>query len=447
MLTEADVLKVAAEVPEPPREEPTSSGKTEVDPRELPISEKTTDLIFNGNNGAYATRSEADAAVVTALIAAACTDAQIFHIFENHPIGEKYHSKKQHKKSYLQGTIDKFRKTTEIKATITEEKIEKPIWECDELLKADFPVPPMVIGQGILPEGAGMIIEGESEAGKSLLRLELAIHLATGQPCWGLPIATPRRVFVFQFENTLAEERFRLKRMIEGLDVSEDSIRGRIAISDPRVRVNLALKKDYMKAYQVVKQSRADVIIWDPLSSIHTVNENDNIQVRAVLDTLTSIARQTKTTTILIHHFGKPGIDGAAIPLRYRGRGASSIRDWADTKLAVVIKPNEERELRELHFTKIRNGPPRPPLLLERNKHFVHRIVSEETLCAVSVVAEVIHLNGGFVESQAALIEAIVSETGAKQRTAQRRIHEAVQQGIVIEEKQGRKKGYSIRAQ
>tara|TARA_Y100000310_G_C20677625_1_gene814017 strand:- start:291 stop:1628 length:1338 start_codon:yes stop_codon:yes gene_type:complete len=444
VLTEADIMKVAGEVPEAPKEEPPASGKTEVDPRDLPISEKVVDLIFNGNDGSYDSRSEADAAVVTALIAGACTDAQIFHIFENYKIGERYLSKKGHGKRYLQGTIDKFRKTTEIKASISEEKIDNPIWESTKLLDTDFPVPDAIIGQGILPEGAMMMIEGESGDGKSMLRTELAIHVATGQPCWGLPIKKARRVFVFQFENTLSEERFRLKKMLDGLDMRSSMVHGMLAFSDPRISVDLHLKRDYMKAYQLVKKARADVVIWDPLSCIHSANENDNNQIRTVLNTLTLISRNLGTTCIVVHHFGKPAKDGNDISLAYRARGASAIRDWADTKVGVLKKKNEDRILRELHFTKIRNGPARPEILLERDNFFCHKIVTEETLCTVDIVVEILHRMGGNAESQAPLLEEIMSETGCGQRTAHRKLKESVDAGYVKTVTDGRKKGYFI---
>jgi len=56
----------------------------------LPVSAKIQFLIINGNDGSYTSRSEADQAVITALMNKNVTDADIKAIFENYMIGEKY---------------------------------------------------------------------------------------------------------------------------------------------------------------------------------------------------------------------------------------------------------------------------------------------------------------------------------------------------------------------
>lgn len=55
-----------------------------------PISKKIETLIKNGNDGSYKSRSEADMAVIIALLKNGRDYDAIKHIFKNYPIGEKY---------------------------------------------------------------------------------------------------------------------------------------------------------------------------------------------------------------------------------------------------------------------------------------------------------------------------------------------------------------------
>lgn len=56
----------------------------------LPVSERIKNLIINGNDGTYTSRSEADMAVILALVSKGFSEADIRSIFASYPIGEKY---------------------------------------------------------------------------------------------------------------------------------------------------------------------------------------------------------------------------------------------------------------------------------------------------------------------------------------------------------------------
>ena len=179
------------------------------------------------------------------------------------------------------------------------------------------------------------------------MRIELAIHLAMGWPIWDMEIPTARRVFIFQFENTEAQEAYRLKKMLRGLEIT--NFPDNLSFSDPTIRVDMGKPQDRAKMMEIIQESGAEVIIYDPLTSLHRVNENDNVQIRIILDNLTEINRKTGTTAIVIHHFGKPTENSITA---HRTRGASSIKDWADTLLAVTRKKHEHKTLRLLSLSR-----------------------------------------------------------------------------------------------
>ncbi|MDR7399670.1 MAG: hypothetical protein QN144_10235 [Armatimonadota bacterium] len=78
---------------------------------DLRVPDKIRSLILSGwtSDSGYASRSEADAAVVVAMLAAGHTEDEIFAVFETYPIGDKYREKGEDGKRYLRHTIDSAR--------------------------------------------------------------------------------------------------------------------------------------------------------------------------------------------------------------------------------------------------------------------------------------------------------------------------------------------------
>jgi len=298
-----------------------------------------------------------------------------------------------------------------------------------------------VVGKGILPVGGGLIFVAESGIGKSMITLEISIHLAMGWNLYDLPIEKPWKTLIIQFENPERTQNYRLQKMLQHFMV--DSLNRNLIVSNQKLRFDLKLKRDREKALNLVKKSGAEVVILDPLQSLHSESENDNIGMRQVLDTITHINREAGTSAILVHHFGKPT---EGYELNHRIRGASSIRDWADTIITITKKPHSHKILRKLTFTKVRNGPEHPPILLQRDtKYFTHSVVEEETLVSPYKVAEILQSLGGRIESQTQLIEAIAEETGCGKRSAVKYIKEAV--GVTVNEfkTSGKMKGYQVK--
>ena len=69
-----------------------SSSTWDGDIDKLAVSDRIKDLIKNGNDGTYSSRSEADQAVITALVHKGVGESDIKAIFQSYPngIGEKY---------------------------------------------------------------------------------------------------------------------------------------------------------------------------------------------------------------------------------------------------------------------------------------------------------------------------------------------------------------------
>jgi RecA-family ATPase len=284
-----------------------------------------------------------------------------------------------------------------------------------------------------------MLLAGESEIGKSLMRVEWSVLLACGLPIYGMVTPHAQTVLVFQTENSLSTEKERIQRIMYGYGI--ESVHNRIHYARLSWSRSLLSKEFRASAIKQIAEVGATVCFWDPLISFlpSNTNENNNVAMRAALDTITYINREHKCASIVVDHFGQPGKKGEEIPLRYRLRGASSKRDWADTVLAVQATARSENPGpgRKLSFTKIRTGPPRPPLFLERDRNFVHHRTTDKKKATAITVVEMIRLHGGenaYHGSQNELCALIQEAADCSKRPALEAIKEALEGGQIIQE-------------
>lgn len=313
----------------------------------------------------------------------------------------------------------------------------------NDLLNQKFDHIEHVIGSGVLPVGCGLILAGESEAGKSLLSLQWAIELAMGRHLLEGKLTVPRsrKVLFFQTENIPSMVQARINKMLSGMNLT--SIPDNIFFAGQQVRYDVSNSKCVERMVQAIKECEADVYVIDPLSSFHSANENDNGAMRRVLDTFTEISRLTGVASIVIHHYGKPqeGRDNA-----YRLRGASATKDWCDTLVLLEHETHPFLTVRNLKFQKIRYGVKLNPVMLERDDaSLIHKVTSGHMAILPNQIA--IHIKNifkGSAPSKGALVASLVKAFGGSTRTAGRCIDNAVSSGIVKTQKVGNKKSYHV---
>lgn len=308
--------------------------------------------------------------------------------------------------------------------SISRKEQQKPttigVMPAEYLLSSTIERPPEIIAKGVFMEASGLILTGESGVGKSLLSLEIAVKLSKGLPLWGYDVDKPRKILFIQKENPDYTVQTRLRRIMRGLSVNHVP---NIQLVDRKFRADIGNSRDLQKITDLITKSGADIIILDPLSSYHHANENDNMAMRRVLDNLTDISAATNCAWIIVHHEGKPSEDRQG---KWRFRGASSIRDWADTMIGLIHKSNNEKKtLRLLNFDKVRHGPEHPSILLERDANFCHHEAEENTLIPMSLVAELLLDIGGKCKGKAPLAKKIMEFINCGRATAYRAIEAA----------------------
>jgi len=190
---------------------------------------------------------------------------------------------------------------------------------------------------GFMPRGGQLVIAGETEVGKTLIALELCSALTTGNPLWGddnlRPTQTAKKILYVLGEhyNEVIQRLWR-KTQLPMSDqvwlIGPDKL-----ASDKWLVVN-----GKQNAPAVDKFCRwaegADLIIFDPLAAfVSGVDvENDNAQMRLVLDTMSLIAQTSGSACMVLAHQGKPQMNQYGQEnsrKKYAIRGASSIEDAA----------------------------------------------------------------------------------------------------------------------
>jgi len=305
------------------------------------------------------------------------------------------------------------------------------------LLRMEFDVTPEIIGDGVLVREGGTILAAESGAGKTMLLLEWALDLAAGNSILGrFSVSGPQRVLFIQQENALYQMQARLAAMRLAKPLPPDPP---LFFHRPREMLCLTKPKDWEAICLAVEKHLATVLILDPLICFHTAPENENSAMRRVLDRVTVLCRRTHCAAIISHHFGKPreGMEDVG----HRSRGASAIRDWADTLITLTPKKTDPLPILRVDFPKVRNGKPIRSLLIERGEHLTHTVQDEAMLCDALRATEILREElGGAVNSMGELAERIEKVTGASRATAYRAIKGAIPTLIREEEGEGKRK-------
>lgn len=197
------------------------------------------------------------------------------------------------------------------------------------------PGPPDLI-PGLLPTRGQLVIAGVTDVGKTLVALEICSSLVTGNPLWG-HLQPTRKVskIVYVLGEHYNDVLKRLWRKTELPMSSEVWLLGPEALGADKWLV--AQGKQSLVSIQKFRRwmDGADLVVFDPFSAFVTGvdAENDNLQMRLVLDSMSLIAQSAGASCLVLAHQGKPSLDHTTGKERHRKsyaiRGASAIEDAA----------------------------------------------------------------------------------------------------------------------
>jgi hypothetical protein len=190
--------------------------------------------------------------------------------------------------------------------------------------------------QDLWSEQAVGILGGEPKCCKSFLALDIAVSVASGTDCLRqFPVRRRGEVLLFPAEDSLAVVRQRLEGIATAASVSFASLPVEV-ITAPSLRLDIPA--DRQKLTNTVQALRPILLILDPLIRLHRSDENDAVQIAAMLSYLRELQRQFQLAVILVHHARKDSNSsrpGQAL------RGSSELHGWGDSNLYMRRKGSQ----------------------------------------------------------------------------------------------------------
>ena len=194
--------------------------------------------------------------------------------------------------------------------------------------------PPDII-PGILPRQGQCLVAGETNVGKSLIALEICSSLITGEPLWGEITPTIKAKKILYVLGEHYNEVIQRLWAHTGLPMTDQ-----VWLAGPEQLGydKWLVTKAGMNTIGIDKLTKlaenADLIVFDPLAAFVSGadSENDNVQMRLVLDSMSVVSQRTGASALILAHQGKPSIgQGGQEVVRksYAIRGASAVEDAA----------------------------------------------------------------------------------------------------------------------
>lgn len=152
-------------------------------------------------------------------------------------------------------------------------------------------------------------------AGKTTLTVTDALAMASGKNLIGTEVHSPMRVWIWNGEDPRDELERRVVAAMMFHQISADDISDRLFIDSGRelpIKIGRTTSNGPMVAQPVVdaltsaiRSKQIDVLIVDPFVSVHSMSENDNSAMDAVVKAFALIADRTECAIDLVHHSRK----------------------------------------------------------------------------------------------------------------------------------------------
>ena len=199
----------------------------------------------------------------------------------------------------------------------------KSLLTLTEILEDTSSPPEPIIDNGILLDGTILLIVGPAKSKKTFLTQNLSLSIAMGNGFAGFKITKPKKVLYFLAEGGYYPNRARLQKMAQRIPPDNTD---NFLIEFPSYML-LNHPESYDEIYGLIKDSDAEVVVFDPLIRFHDAEENSATGMSEVLGKIRQLIEGLKISVILVHHTGRVEIRG--------GRGSSAIIGEYDSCITI----------------------------------------------------------------------------------------------------------------
>jgi len=224
-------------------------------------------------------------------------------------------------------------------------------WDFYKYVKDDQSRPDDFI-EGILPPETICGIVSDPGIGKTILAMNLCIHLAAGEDWFDMKIPQCRKVLYLLAEGGYWLLRDRIKKLSNyDIKPADETL-----FLFPVRPFNLVDSLDVTLVESAINSILPEIIVFDTLIKTHNVDENNNPEMQRIMDIIRSFITGKNRSAFIIHHQSKGGFT----------RGATAVEGDLDTILKLSWDKKDDRT-RKLEFSKIRHGEQLVPLTLALN--------------------------------------------------------------------------------
>jgi hypothetical protein len=231
------------------------------------------------------------------------------------------------------------------------EQAPAPVLEALDVGDDDQPIPPRqwLLGNAFCRQFvSGGIASGAG--GKTTFRIVQGLSVSSGRPLSGEYVFERANVLIVCLEDGMIELRRRLGAAMKHHGVANEEVKGRLFLATPtgmkmaqygakrsvvRGDLDLALRS-------FIDDKKIDLVIIDPIKKAHSVDENNNDDMDAVVTILAQLAIDKNIAVDILSHERKA--TGAAAGDANPARGASALKDGGRLMYTLTGMTEAERD-------------------------------------------------------------------------------------------------------
>lgn len=194
--------------------------------------------------------------------------------------------------------------------------------------------------EGVIQRGSNGIFVARPKAGKSIVSLDMALAIASGQKWLDFFVPKRAKVALVSREDNAALTQWRLKKLRAHRQLTAADLDGWLFVNAKGLRPKIMLDypEDVTKLIADLKHHQAEFLILDVMRVLHGQDENSPTDMqKGVIDVLNHIQNETGASICVIHHSNKT----ADATLTESIRGAGSIAGYAEFVLGIRVEDED----------------------------------------------------------------------------------------------------------
>lgn len=207
-----------------------------------------------------------------------------------------------------------------------------------------------------LPAGSTGMLFGESGVGKSFVAVDIACSIVTGRQWQGFKTQQGNVVYLAGEGNYGLRQRVVAWAKLNEHDCEEDFDRLLVS-SEPLTLDDLGAPELVIREIHAITDEPVSVIFIDTLNRHMGGDENQQRDVRKLMNACGVVAAATGAAVVLVHHTGHGDKSGKSL----RERGASAIRASLDVSI-LVSRESEKDPVINVSVVKMKDAPRPKPL-------------------------------------------------------------------------------------